>query len=145
MPGEPGARRPHPPAPSPDCAREGENAATRAKSRLLRLLTSWRRPHPRPPLRLRGRRGELAYPIQHRIGGGLDILSPDAEKTNTESLQRGLTVHIAAALFGISVHPAVDFDGEEQLFAIEVDDVGTNGVLAPEFETAEAPISQTIA
>jgi hypothetical protein len=41
------------------------------------------------------------------------------------------------------VHGAIDFHRKAKLRAVEVDNIGIDSVLPPEFKTIEAPIAQT--
>jgi hypothetical protein len=66
--------------------------------------------------------------LGHRLGFPQDLMVPEAQHNHALRVQMGRAV--AVPLLGVLA--PIDLDGQARLLAIEVEDIGTEGVLAAE-------------
>jgi hypothetical protein len=71
-----------------------------------------------------------------------DALIRESDYANSSRVQEFGSPLVVLAHFRCLVLNAVEFDGKSSLVAVEVNDIGIDGVLTPEFETAKSAIAQ---
>jgi hypothetical protein len=70
-----------------------------------------------------------------------DIAIPEPQHANSLRFEERRTLLIMRTSIGSVVLAAVKFNRESRLVAIEIKDVGFNGVLPPELEPCQAPVA----
>jgi hypothetical protein len=89
--------------------------------------------------------GETKKRLQASHHGGdvpLDILGGASKEVDPSVLNDFLAEPIACCLLGLVVDTAVDLDGKQAFLAEKIKHKHTNGVLAAEFETSKAAVTQ---